>query len=155
MGRRGTKPTPTQILEARGSWQAKHRKPYDPTPDDECPEEPGWFEEAVSAEYQKLVGGLARMGILGVVDENVLARYCAVWIRYVELEKALARDGLYILDDDGRKILNPAIDKINSLCDKLLRMEQQLGMTPSARAGIAIDRNKKATEPKLKKYAAG
>ncbi len=63
MGARGPAPTPTKILEARGSWRAKARAGELTFPV-ERPECPAWLSTEARAEWDRVVERLEGAGVL-------------------------------------------------------------------------------------------
>src|SRR5262245_50932234 len=89
MAGRGPAPTPTSVLEARGSWRAKTRagEPRLPT---ERPSGPAWLSKEAQAEWRRVTRELLRMGVLAKADRAMLAEYCEAWSELVELSGLLA-----------------------------------------------------------------
>jgi P27 family predicted phage terminase small subunit len=147
MGRRGPQPTPTKVLELRGSWLAKTRR-GEPQPDAVIPDKPGWLEDDASVAWDRLTQQLHAIGLIAQIDENALARYCRLWQRWRQMERQIDIDGTVKVfkDDDGHIIaedVSRAVAIAGNLADKLLKLEHEFGMTASARAalGVTIARN--------------
>lgn len=86
------------------------------------------------------------MGVLAVVDENALARYCRLHTRWRQAEKQVEQDGqtIMVVSREGKKLAkNPAASLAAELAAHLLRLEQSFGLTPSARASLAGNAGKK------------
>ncbi len=86
---------------------------------------------------------LDRMGVLTKVDCNALARYCVLWSRWRKAEEFIRdRGDSYLVKDEagGLKAIKPypQVRMANQLSEQLLRLEQQFGMTPSARTRIEV-----------------
>lgn len=140
MGRRGPAPTPTNILRLRGSKLYGREGVDGPTG---IPDPPDWLAEDAEASraWQELRPLLTEMGVLTRIDRNVLARYCRTWSRWREAEKFLDAHGTtYALKDESGRVRCmmqfPQVAIAHKLCQQLTRMEQELGMTPSARTRI-------------------
>src|SRR5581483_7260694 len=106
MGRRGPPPTPTKILELRGSWRAKER-PGEPQPPPGAPPMPEWLSEEARAEWQRMAPELEALGLLSVLDRAALAAYCQA---YAELVEATA-----LLNREGRVLEAPVFSKAGEL----------------------------------------
>ena len=140
MGKRGPKRTPTKVLAARGSWLAKVRK-GEPEADG-LPVAPDWLQGPALAAWNALLPMLMNMGIIGRVDTNAIARYCELLARYRECQDFIARYGqtLATKTETGIEVREyPQVGRASKLADQLLRLEQNFGMTPSARSSLAID----------------
>ena len=140
MGQRGPAPTPTATLEARGSWRAKTRKD-EPVAEGKprCPE---WLTGDAKKAWRKLMPALHQAGLAGEIDRHALARYCQLWARWCELEQFIAERGTVypVKNKDGEAVDMkefPHVGRASKLADQLLKLEQQFGMTPAARAALA------------------
>ena len=143
MGRRGPAPTPTQKLALAGSWRANRNK-AEPQPEAPSATPPEWVSEDAKACWAEVAPQLERMGVLKRIDENALARYCQLWARWKAAELFIARHGetFHIKNDDGsvRYIQElPQVAIVSKLSQQLTRLEQEFGMTPSARTRIEVD----------------
>lgn len=103
MGRRGPPPTPTPILQLRGSWRGNLNRD-EPQPDAGPPEKPPWLTAHASEAWDQLVPILQRMRVLTEADGHALALLCATWSRWRECEEFVAEHGeVYpIKDRDGK-----------------------------------------------------
>ncbi len=95
--------------------------------------------------WDHLLPMLDGMGVLTRVDGNALARYCRLWSRWRKAEEFIDGKGeMYPLKDDkgGVKCFMqwPQVAIANKLAQQLTRLEQEFGMTPSARSRIQIER---------------
>ena len=89
------------------------------------------------------------MGVLAKCDRNALARYCQTWAKWRTAEEVLIAEGdtreVKALDRAGRIVVmdlkdRPEVARSMKLGDQLLRLEQQFGLTPSARASLTQPR---------------
>lgn len=146
MGKRGPAKTPTAVLAARGSWRAKVR---DGEPEASgVPVCPDWLNDDAKAVWFRLLPMLTAMSIVGSVDENALARYAQIFARWKSCEEFIAKHGqvMPVKDESGQVVGMkefPQVGRASRLADQLLKLEQQFGMTPSARASLAIERPNK------------
>lgn len=134
MGARGPCPLPTNILTLRKSWKAATRtgEPVaDGMPD--CPDIPDDAAEI----WAELIPMLDRLQVLGEIDGGTLERYC----RYA----ALWRKAVAVCEQPGGSVTvtekgmsdSAEFRQMVKLGQELLKIEQQFGMTPSARARLA------------------
>ena len=143
MGQRGPKPTPTKVLELRGSWLAKHRKPHEPTVEMGVPVRPDYLDETERKVWTMLVTRLHKAGLLAKLDGELLGRYCVLRTRWL---KALAwvRDhgDTYPVRDHAGQLtafrLYPQARQVITLHESLSRIEASFGMSPSARAHLGV-----------------
>ena len=136
MGKRGPKPTPTAILNARGS---RLISPDEPQPADGLPIKPTWLRNRVAInQWKKLVKELDYMKVLTRIDGNALARYCDTWAKWQIISEILELEedekGIVIIPKDYTVNLNCYI-KLSATLGKL---EADFGLTPSARTRISV-----------------
>lgn len=162
MGRRGPRPTPTPILALRGSTlSTRSRREREVKGPDGVPRCPDWLDENDRAAWKQLVPQLQAMGVLTRIDGNALARYCRLWSRWKKAEAFIAEKGemFPIRDDDGRvKCFAqwPQVGIAHRLASQLTRLEQEFGMTPSARSRIQLpERRASTTHDKARFFQVG
>ncbi|MCL2640451.1 MAG: phage terminase small subunit P27 family [Phycisphaerales bacterium] len=143
VGERGPAPTPSAIKEARGTYRADRAAPHEPKAVGK-PTCPKWLPPEAKREFHRLVKELAALGVLGRIDGNSLARYCATWLRWNRmLEPLLKHPSAEIMvykDTNGRvkaMQVSAAHSVVKSLAEELGRLEGSFGMTPSARTRIS------------------
>ena len=83
------------------------------------------------------------MGVLTKADRNALARYCVLWGRWRKAEEFIASQGdSYVVRDEHGKVKGmkpyPQVRMAGQLAEQLLRLEQNFGLTPSARSRIEV-----------------
>ena len=145
MGARGVPPVPTAILRARGSWRAKiNRK--EPTGHG-TPRCPAWLDSDAKAAWKALIPMLKRLGVLATADAFAIARYCDMLVEYKRLAVHVAECGSVSAD----RISAEAKHK-GELADKLLRLEQNFGLTPSARSRIQVSKKDSPKEQDISRF---
>ena len=150
MGRRGPPPTPTESLKLRGSTLVtKRRRRNEAKGPSGIPSCPDWLDGDGEAMWKTLVPQLEGMGVLTEIDRNALSRYCRLWSRWRNAESFIDQHGeMYPLKDDSGKVKYmqqwPQVAIANKLAQQLTRLEQEFGMTPSARSRIQIERRREA-----------
>ncbi len=152
MGTRGPAPTPSKILEARGSWRAGVN-PREPRPERGAPVCPNHLGKEAKEVWRKIVKMLDTMGVLTKVDGGQIERYCVYFVRWRQCEEHIAKHGIsYPLksDDptcfvgrlpDGEAVVGfveyPQVRESHRLDKALKQIEAGFGLTPSARTRIA------------------
>lgn len=145
MGRRGPRPLPTEHLKARGSALAtKERQSREAKGPAGMPTCPSWLDADAKRMWRSLVPMLRAMRVLTKIDGNALARYCRTWSRWRKAEEFIDKNGeAYPLRDaDGKvKYLQqwPQVAIAHKLALQLTRLEQEFGMSPSARSRIQAE----------------
>lgn len=164
---RGPRPTPTAILAARGSWRAKDR-PNEPVAERTTPAMPAMvMDEVAVAMWDNLVPMLDDMGVLTMSDGNALARYCCLYSKWFRAEEFLKKKTTltYPVRDGNGNVRGfkpwPEAKLVLEYAGALLRLEQEFGLTPSARttidtvvqAEVANGKLKEDTEDKERFFA--
>lgn len=143
MGRRGPAPTPTEVLNRRGSWRGKKRGGQPPR-EAGRPHQPTWFGDAELEVWEWLVARMEAMGVLSLADAPAMARYCRTTVRWRKAEQELreAKNEVYpIRGNDGKVKCFQALPHVSIVRDlslQLLRLEQEFGLTPAARASLGM-----------------
>ena len=141
MGKRGPRRTPTDTLKLRGSPLADRRN--DPEVKTGAPPCPQWLSKEAKVVWKQIIPHLRTMGVLAKSDGNALARYCSLWFRWRRAEKFIEENGEVFITTTkaGEKypIQWPQVGIVNTLAVELRRLEQEFGLTPSARASIQVD----------------
>ena len=140
MGRRGPRPLTKQLLQAHGSWRANliRNGPEAPQGRPACP---AWLDRDAKAAWRYTVYWLDVMKVLSKVDRNSLTRYCQAYSRWKKAELFLQKHGeMYPLKDDKGQVRCfmpwPQVAIAHKLGQTLTRLEQEFGLTPSARTRI-------------------
>jgi P27 family predicted phage terminase small subunit len=135
MGRRGPPPTPTQVLAERGSWRAK-LNPTERTPKSGAPRPPKGLSTEAAAEWKRVAAALAPTRVLTSADRSALLMYVQAWSHMQEAAAQIAKDGTVIVLPNAFPTQNPYLKVFNESHRQCLRMLQEFGLTPSARARI-------------------
>ena len=139
MGKRGFPPKPTAIRLLEGNAGKVKINPDEPKPrilpeydpPEDLPEQGKIIWKALSTE-------LIRIGLLSVVDLEAFYRYIKYMLEYREMDVKI--DDKYVINiknaDGSVKYVmqNPYLTIRNRAATEMSRLEQQFGMTPSARA---------------------
>lgn len=96
--------------------------------------------------WNEVVPKLLGMGVMTNADIDTLARYCTMHEQFVKYLEQVRRglDVLVIRDDAGKvKYMQstPAATMLTKLAASMLRIEQEFGLTPSARTGIVASKS--------------
>ena len=142
MGKRGPPKTPTATLKARGSWLA-NRNPKEPKPEPKKPTRPQWLIGDAKKLWDVLAPQLEAMNVLAKIDREALARYCQLWMRWLEAERFLAKEGstYEMLTKDGQSCgprPYPQVKIASDLASHLGRLEQKFGLSPADRASVQV-----------------
>lgn len=138
MAGNGPAPTPTAILKLRGSGNARGRK-GEPEPLPGRPKVPKFLDPDSKRLWKRIAAQLEGMNVLTAADESALMRYARFLSRWIAAERKLIEHGDTFEDDKGNSVARPEVRISNDMHDRLLRLEQQFGLTPSARTRIRAE----------------
>ena len=143
MGSRGPTPTPTKKLGLRGSWRAGTR-PGEPMPEAVAPTKPVGLSPAAAAVWDDTIPQLDAAGMVTVVDGRTFARYCELFGMWEELLAFLKKSGhAHPIKNTKGEIVGvrpyPQLRMALQFSEHLLRLEQNFGMTPAARARLLAE----------------
>lgn len=135
MGLRGPPPTPSKVLEMRGSRLAKKRtgEPKPPAVKPSCPK---WLGKEARAEWRRQVKHLERLGLIAQLDRAMLAAYCEAWGEFVAAAQQVAVEGSTCKSPEGGIYQHPAVSIRNKAFERLAKCAQQFGFSPSSRARL-------------------
>ena len=125
MGSRGPQKKPTATLAKRGSRLAKDRKSeptYGLTSDIKSP---GSLGDDGKKQWNRLMPILANQGVLTDADLTAFERYCFMWDLWKELTAQP----------------NFSLASVLKIEEKLSKLEQQFGLTPSSRPNVKATKN--------------
>jgi P27 family predicted phage terminase small subunit len=158
-GGQNAKPVELRVVQGNPS---KRPIPTTPKPPTQTPVEPDWaalvpgddyedvirLRETASAEWNRVVPVLDRLGLLTALDAPVLTDYALCWGRLVQCERALADDGLiletWLLDSDGRRVRSTVVRNPLSVTAKEYRAQlrsyvSEFGLGPASRSRIHLE----------------
>ena len=150
MGRRGPAPTPTPKLALAGSRRADRNK-NEPQPEASDLTPPEWISEEAKLVWAEVAPQLEHQGCLKRIDEKTLTRYCVDWVRWKTAVLFIERHGETYPIKDGQGNVKyiqqlPQVAIASKLAQQLTRLEQEFGMTPSARTRIDVEIPKPETD---------
>ena len=135
MTTRGQRPKPTALKLIAGNPGKRPVNAQEPQFPPCATDAPEWLTDAARAHWQRLAPMLAGSGVLKESDRDLLATYCATYAAYVDA----VRDG-------GASM---------AMVGQLRQLMGELGMTPSARARIAVDKVPENPDGKHRFFFAG
>lgn len=142
MGKRGRRPEPTVLKIAKGNPGKRPLNASEPKPPSDGIVAPDWVSGVALDKWNDIVPKLIDMGVMTNADVDVIARYCVMHEQYLRYLEQIRRglDVLVIRDDAGKiKYMQsaPAATMLNKLSASMLRIEQEFGLTASARSGLS------------------
>lgn len=145
---RGPKPKPIKLKVLAGN-PGRRRLPDEITPPAEMPVPPAHLDAYALEEWNRVVEGLNAMGILAGIDQQAFAAYCGAYSRWRAAEEELSKlrdvdplSALVLKTISGNWIQQPLIGISNKAAGDMVKYAVEFGMTPSARARLAMDPNR-------------
>lgn len=151
MGKRGPRPEPTILKIAKGNPGKRRLNESEPKPPSDNIAPPDWVTGVARSKWDEVVPKLIGMGVMTNADIDTIARYCTMHEQYVKYLDQVRRglDVLVIRDDAGKvKYMQstPAATMMTKLAASMLRIEQEFGLTPSARSGLSANKTQEQDE---------
>ncbi|MBP0725545.1 phage terminase small subunit P27 family [Bacillus sp. RG28] len=145
---RSAKPVVLQLLEGNKGKYSKaqlqerleREKLIQPKTDKLKP--PSWLSSFAKKEFKRMVNELKEVDLVTNVDVNALALYCDAYGNYVECTKVIQEEGLMVeytnKAAETNKVPHPLLTKQKALFEQMKSLSTEFGLTPAARAKIAI-----------------
>jgi P27 family predicted phage terminase small subunit len=151
MGKRGPRKEPTILKIAKGNPGKRPLNKSEPKPPSDDITPPEWVTGVAREKWDNVVPKLIGMGVMTNADVDTIARYCTMHEQFVKYLDQCRRglDVLVIRDDAGKvKYMQstPAATMMTKLAASMLRIEQEFGLTPSARSGLSATQSKPTDE---------
>ena len=140
------KPKPTKMKKLEGNPGLRKLPEHELEPPLNMPVMPAHFCADAKEEWERICPGLNHMGILTLVDCNALAAYCTAYALWAQSWRAIngmtkegvLGSGLMIKTTNGNMIQNPLVGTANKAAREMVRFASEFGLTPAARARIAL-----------------
>jgi P27 family predicted phage terminase small subunit len=132
-----TKKEVEQRLEAEKKLQPKKDKIKPPT----------WLDSIAKKEFKRIAGELMELDLLTNVDVNALAAYCDAYSDYIKCTKIIQEEGLMVeytnKAAETNKVPHPLLTKKKQLHEQMKSLAAEFGLTPVARAKLAMPKQEK------------
>lgn len=140
---KGRKPTPTRLKMLLGNPGKQKLPQNEPVPDTgELVEPPSFLDDYAIEEWDRLAPGLYAIGVLTPLDRSVFAAYCdavSEWRRARELMAEKSEIDAFVSSKvSGNQAKSVLLNIANDAAKNMLKFGAELGLTPSARARLAI-----------------
>ncbi len=100
---------------------------------------PEWLCPEARDEWDRMVPQLLARNVLTRLDQTMVARYCQTWAVWRQSVRDLDKIGQIYLPKGGKIAKqNPAMSIYLQSANDLLRMEQEMGLTPVSRQRLDI-----------------
>jgi P27 family predicted phage terminase small subunit len=142
MGKRGTKPSPTNLKLVKGTLRPSRQVKNEAKTIlmDRLPSPPDSLHEKGREEWTLQIRELDKMGLLSNCDLTMFAMYCDAVGMYNEAKEILKREGAVRMTEKGGLIENPYCYLVERYRKASLSLATQFGFTPSSRTGISTNK---------------
>jgi P27 family predicted phage terminase small subunit len=141
MGRRGPKPEPAAVKEAKGN-PGRRKVGSDPAPADDSQLKvaaPAWLKKEGLDVWRRLAPRLVALKLLTATDAETFARYCKNFARWLKMQDRLDRMGeIYEIETASGTVrrADPAFLIGDRLERQLVSAEAVFGLNPAERQRI-------------------
>lgn len=144
MGLRGPLPKPTAIKQAQGNPGKRRLNDGEPLPPPGEISPPAWLGARGREVWDQVAPVAIAMRVLTTADVLAFARYCEAFARYVELKTWLAKNGTTFAKKNPKgKVVwvgeFPQAIEFRRWHEILIRLENNFGLTPAARARLNVE----------------
>lgn len=143
MGARGPmkKPAILKILEGSSGKINKEVKPK-PIP----PQCPSWLSPFAQEEWNRTAPMIEKLGLLTEVDAAAFEAYCQVYANWKEATLIIRQEGLTFVTPNGYVQQRPEVAIANTAAKLMRGFIHEFGLSPSARANMAVDSGRDADD---------
>jgi len=153
---------PTALNLVAGNPGKRRIPKHEPTPPVTRPSPTADLCETGKSEWRRIVDQLADLGLMTNLDVAVLTAYCDAFGEWTTARRAFAliqernkiTGGYMVRTPNGSVQIAPLVSIIRAARADMVRYAAELGMTPSARAGMEIDVRAKAPSTQADPAAA-
>jgi P27 family predicted phage terminase small subunit len=138
MGRRGPAPEPTRLKLARGETRPSRLNTREPRPRNGPPVAPSDLDPAARTVWRRVVRDMPK-GVITRVDADTLRCFCEAVTRYAEASRLLTQTGLIVRGQHNELVKSPVHQILRDHRDAIRLFGRELGMSPSARAGLKME----------------
>lgn len=160
MGKRGPRPTPTQLKVLRGNPGCRPLNRNEPAPPANGITMPAYLGHVAAARWAELLPMLQAVKVMTQADVEALARYCDTYEWWLAVRAKLKAEGdtYPILNDKGDVkyvAQRPEVSIAHKLAVQMRQLEQDFGLNPSARTSLHVEEPKQETDDRDARVFAG
>lgn len=167
------KPTALRVLQGNAARRPINEQEPKPEPAEVHAEPPMAMQGAALAIWQMMCPVLSKIGLLTICDLRALARYCDLCVRWIAARDFLDEHGesyevferVRVYDKDSKTwdtiekskgwINYPQVKNYLAYSRELVRLENELGLTPASRSRIQVEVfSKSAMKDAMAEYLA-
>ena len=117
---------------------------------------PAFLEGTSLKKWNQMLPSLVATGVMTNADVDTLARYCTMHEMWLKCLESTRKTDKFMVRDKSGQVVNvkslPDAVMLTKLAASMLRIEQEFGLTPSARSGIVgkkIDKIEDGIDPRI------
>lgn len=129
-------PKPVRLRELEGNPGKRPLNKKEPHPVGPLVK-PDFVTGEASHEWDRAVAAMPD-GLYTGADAPALAVYCVAWVLFRNALGQVAREGMTSVGSMGQKIAHPSLQVVAKQSEIILRAGDRLGMSPGARARLAM-----------------
>lgn len=148
---RGAKPKPSALKLFEGNRGKRKLNLNEPTPDPLGPDLPPELEgdAPAVAEWQRTIVPAIFRKQITTADRTLAVAHCTLWSTWLSQVEDAAKHP-HVVGVKGRPTANPARGMANKTLLLLVRVDAELGLTPSSRSRVTVASEKEYGQPKDK-----
>lgn len=135
----GRKPKPTALKKLAGNPGKRALNNGEPQPRVVLPPAPDHLKNDERIKWNELAKELHELGVLTSLDQDALAFYCVLFVRWKKAEQVVHEKGEIIKTTNGNIIQNPYLSIANRALEQMNKLGAEFGMTPSSRSRVKIE----------------
>lgn len=117
---------------------------------------PEWLDSVALEQWERLTRELNELDLLSNCDVDALAVYCDAYSKYLDANNKLKQEGMFVeyTNKSGatNTIEHPAVRVMLKYQDVMRKLSIEFGLTPSARAKLAMKKSEDEPVNKFLKY---
>jgi P27 family predicted phage terminase small subunit len=134
---------PTKVKRLRGETRPSRLNVREPMPAADVPKMPPDMDADAKVVWRRVIRDMRHTGVIRAPDADVLRCYCEAVSRYAAAARLYAQTGP-LTRRDGNLVKNPIHQVARDQADEVRQFARELGLSPSARVGLRIERERSA-----------
>lgn len=133
---RGPAPLPKNVREIRGSKKPPTAAQQEVDLPVSMPDVPDDLTDAERVEYERAAGVLSKMRVINAACRDALKLYARLTVEMDQAHQHVLDEGCIVVSPNGFGIVNPWLAVRRKNEDKILKLMQEFGFTPSSQTRI-------------------
>jgi P27 family predicted phage terminase small subunit len=133
---------PTKVKLLRGETRPSRLNLHEPMPSPDVPKMPADMDAEAKVVWRRVLRDMRHTGVIRAADTDVLRAYSESVARYQYAGRLLAQSGPLVRGQRGELVKNPLHQVVRDNADEIRQFARELGLSPSARVGLRIDRER-------------